>query len=145
MAAELTELVRERLAGTNFWSVATVTPDGAPHATPMWVGLEDGLIVFNTSVGRIKEENLRHDARVHLSHAAAEDPYDRVLIAGRAVRLLTGEEAERGMDRLARKYLGLDSYPWLLEGEQRVHVLVEPERVRHVVGVEPFRAGVLPS
>lgn len=65
MAIELTEQVRERLEGANFWSVATVMPDGAPHATPMWVGLEDGLIVFNTSVGRIKEENLRHDPRVH--------------------------------------------------------------------------------
>ncbi|MEU6462592.1 PPOX class F420-dependent oxidoreductase [Streptomyces sp. NPDC046976] len=145
MAAQSIERIRERLEGANFWSVATVTPDGAPHATPMWVGLEDGLIVFNTSVGRIKEENLRHDPRVHLSHADAENPYDRVLISGRAVRLVTGEEAERGMDRLARKYLGQDSYPWLMEGERRVHVMVEPEKVRHVVGVEPFRAGVLPS
>ncbi|GLX49992.1 hypothetical protein Shyhy01_29420 [Streptomyces hygroscopicus subsp. hygroscopicus] len=145
LAAELTERVRERLEGTNFWFVATVTPDGAPHVTPMWVGLEDGLVVFNTSVGRIKEENLRHDPRVHLSHADTGNPYDRVQISGRAVRLVEGDEAERGMDRLARKYLGLDVYPWLIEGERRVHVLVEPEKVRHVVGVEPFRAGIIPS
>ncbi|MGA4932895.1 pyridoxamine 5'-phosphate oxidase family protein [Streptomyces incarnatus] len=61
MAAELTERTRERLEGTNFWSVATVTPDGAPHATPMRVGLEDGLIVFNTSVGRINQHLGRAD------------------------------------------------------------------------------------
>ncbi|MGW7822492.1 PPOX class F420-dependent oxidoreductase [Streptomyces puniciscabiei] len=145
MAAELNEQVRKRLEEPNFWYVATVTPDGAPHVTPMWVGLEGGLIVFNTSVGRIKEENLRSDNRVHLSHADTENPYDRVQIAGRAVRLVEGEEAERGMDRLAHKYLGLNGYPWLLEGERRVHVLVQPERVRHIVGVEPFRPGVIPS
>ncbi|CAK7287468.1 MULTISPECIES: PPOX class F420-dependent oxidoreductase [Streptomyces] len=145
MAARLTEQVRGRLEAPNFWFVATVTPDGAPHVTPMWVGLEDGLIVFNTSVGRIKEENLRHDPRVHLSHIDADSPYDRVQISGRVVRLVTGEEAEHGMDRLARKYLGLDGYPWLIEGEQRVHVLVEPERVRHIVGVEPFRPGIIPA
>jgi len=145
MAAELTEQLRELLEAPNFWFVATVTPDGAPHVTPMWVGLEDGLIVFNTSVGRIKEENLRHEPRVYLSHAEADSPYDRVQISGRAVRFVEGEEAERGMDRLARKYLGLDGYPWLIEGEQRVHVLVEPERVRHIVGVEPFRPGVIPA
>ncbi|MFC9926346.1 PPOX class F420-dependent oxidoreductase [Streptomyces sp. NPDC127190] len=145
MAVRLDERVRARLEGPHFWYVATVTPDGAPHVTPMWVGLEDGLIVFNTSVGRIKEENLRHDARVHLSHADPDNPYDRVQISGRAVRLVTGEAAERGMDRLTHKYLGLDRYPWLIEGEQRVHVLVEPERVRHIVGVEPFRPGVIPS
>ena len=103
MAARLTEQVRGRLEAPNFWFVATVTPDGAPHVTPMWVGLEDGLIVFNTSVGRIKEENLRHDPRVHLSHIDADSPYDRVQISGRVVRLVTGEEAEHGMDRLARK------------------------------------------
>ncbi|TWV46978.1 TIGR03618 family F420-dependent PPOX class oxidoreductase [Streptomyces misionensis] len=145
MAERLTEQVRRRLEAPNFWFVATVTPDGAPHVTPMWVGLEDGLIAFNTSVGRIKEENLRRDPRVHLSHIDAESPYDRVQISGRAVRFVTGEEAERGMDRLTRKYLGLDGYPWLIEGEQRVHVLVEPERVRHIVGVEPFRPGIIPS
>ncbi|MFF3915922.1 TIGR03618 family F420-dependent PPOX class oxidoreductase [Streptomyces sp. NPDC001852] len=145
MAAELNKQVRKRLEEPNFWYVATVTPDGAPHVTPMWVGLEDGLIVFNTSVGRIKEENLRNDNRVHLSHADAGNPYDRVQISGRAVRLVEGEEAERGMDRLTFKYLGLDRYPWLIEGERRLHVLVEPERVRHIVGVEPFRPGVIPS
>ncbi|MET7854921.1 TIGR03618 family F420-dependent PPOX class oxidoreductase [Streptomyces avermitilis] len=145
MAAELNERVQKRLEEPNFWYVATVTPDGAPHVTPMWVGLEDGLIVFNTSVGRIKEENLRNDVRVYLSHADAENPYDRVQISGRVVRFVQGEEAERGMDRLARKYLGLNGYPWLIEGEQRVHVLVKPERVRHIVGVEPFRPGVIPS
>lgn len=145
MAAELNEQVRKRLEEPNFWYVATVTPDGAPHVTPMWVGLEDGLIVFNTSVGRIKEENLRNDARVYLSHADAENPYDRVQISGRVVRFVEGEEAERGMDRLTHKYLGLNGYPWLIEGERRVHVLIEPDRVRHIVGVEPFRPGVIPS
>ncbi|KUN09242.1 oxidoreductase [Streptomyces yokosukanensis] len=145
MAAELNEQVRKRLHDPNFWYVATVTPDGAPHVTPMWVGLEDDLIVLNTSVGRIKEENLRSDARVHLSHADADNPYDRVQISGRAMRFVKGEEAERGMDRLTRKYLGLDRYPWLIEGEQRVHIFIEPERVRHIVGVEPFRPGIIPS
>ncbi|MGX5185842.1 PPOX class F420-dependent oxidoreductase [Streptomyces avermitilis] len=124
---------------------ARVHPSGVQCAERVRTGLEDGLIVFNTSVGRIKEENLRNDARVYLSHADAENPYDRVQISGRVVRFVQGEEAERGMDRLARKYLGLNGYPWLIEGEQRVHVLVEPERVRHIVGVEPFRPGVIPS
>jgi len=56
-----------------------------------------------------------------------------------------GEEAERAMDRLTRKYIGEERYPWLLEGERRVMLLIEPLRVRRVVGVEPFRKGVLPE
>lgn len=49
------------------------------------------------------------------------------------------------MDRLTRKYIGQERYPWLLAGERRVMLLIEPVRVRRVVGVEPFRAGVLPE
>lgn len=47
------------------------------------------------------------------------------------------------MDRLTKKYIGEDRYPWLLPGERRVMLLIEPVRVRRVVGVEPFRPGVL--
>ncbi|MFM9446841.1 hypothetical protein [Streptomyces acidiscabies] len=54
-----------------------------------------------------------------------------------------GEEALLGMDRLTRKYLGLERYPWLMAGERRVMLLIEPVRVRRVVGVEPFPDGVL--
>jgi hypothetical protein len=47
------------------------------------------------------------------------------------------------MDRLARKYIGEERYPWLLPEERRVMLLIEAVRVRRVVGVEAFRAGVL--
>ncbi len=65
------------------WYVGTVFPDGAPQVSPMWVALEgEGELTFNTSVGRVKEENPRHDPRVYLSHADAADPFDRVQISG---------------------------------------------------------------
>ncbi|WP_342669559.1 hypothetical protein [Streptomyces yerevanensis] len=46
---------------------------------------------------------------------------------------------------LAQKCIGEDRCPWLLPGEQRVMLLIEPTRVRHVLGVERFRPGVLPE
>ncbi|WP_443216978.1 PPOX class F420-dependent oxidoreductase [Saccharothrix sp. ALI-22-I] len=141
---ELNALVRARLAAPNFWHLATVNPDGSPQVTPMWVDVEGDHVMFNTSRGRVKEENLRRDPRVSLSCVAPENPYDRVEIRGRVVRFVEGDEAERCMDRLAKKYVGTDRYEWLVPGEQRVMVLVEPTRVRHVVGVEPFRPGILP-
>jgi hypothetical protein len=49
------------------------------------------------------------------------------------------------MDRLAQKYVGTERFEWRIPGEQRVMVLVEPTHVRHVVGVEPFRPGILPG
>lgn len=130
--------VRERLEAALVWFVATTNPDGSPHVSPMWVGLdENGAPYFNTSVGRVKERNLRHDPRVCLSHADQADPFDRVQIHGRVSHFVEGAQAERDMDGLAHKYLGTP-YEWLLPDERRVSAVIEPLRVRRVVGVEPF-------
>ncbi|MGW0708828.1 TIGR03618 family F420-dependent PPOX class oxidoreductase [Streptomyces sp. NPDC002643] len=157
--AKLDGHIRERLLAPNFWHLATVGLDGAPQVSPMWVdievdgetggGMADGMadgrdyVMVNTSVGRVKEENLRRNPYVSLSHIDAENPYDRAEIRGRVARFVEGEEASRSMDRLTRKYIGQERYPWLLPGERRLMILIEPLRVRRVVGVEPFRAGVL--
>ncbi|MER5766490.1 PPOX class F420-dependent oxidoreductase [Streptomyces sp. NPDC001985] len=136
--------IRERVTGAHIWFVATVSPDGAPHVSPMWLGTMGDLLLFNTAVGRVKERNLRHDPRVYLSHAAKDDPYDRVQIRGRAVRFVEGPEADRDIDLLAQRYLGTERFEMRVRGERRVSVLIEPERVRRIVGVESFPAGVLP-
>ncbi|MFB7405867.1 TIGR03618 family F420-dependent PPOX class oxidoreductase [Streptomyces sp. NPDC056202] len=142
MTAIFDEAVRARLRAPLIWYVGTVFPDGAPQVSPMWVDLEgDGELMFNTSVGRVKEENLRRDPRVYLSHADAADPFDRVQISGEVSRFIEGEEAHARMDHLARKYLGADRFEWTMPGEQRVAVIVRPLKVRHIVGVERFRPG----
>ncbi|MCX4967547.1 PPOX class F420-dependent oxidoreductase [Streptomyces sp. NBC_00654] len=137
----LSNEIRLRVEAPHIWYVGTVSPDGAPHVSPMWVGMDGDLLLFNTAIGRIKERNLRRDPRVCLSHADAADPFDRVQIRGRAVRFVEGPEADRNMDRLARVYLGTERFEWRVPGERRVIVLIEPTRVRRVVGVEPFPAG----
>lgn len=142
MTATFDEAVRERLQAPHIWYVGTVCADGAPQVSPMWVDLEgDGELSFNTSVGRVKEENLRRDPRVYLSHADDKDPFDRVQIRGVVARFIEGAEAHERMDRLARKYLGSERFEWTMPGEQRVAVVVRPLKVRHIVGVERFRPG----
>ncbi|MFD7902226.1 TIGR03618 family F420-dependent PPOX class oxidoreductase [Kitasatospora sp. NPDC059747] len=134
------EEIRARVREPRIWYVATTDAEGAPHVTPMWVDLEGDLVLFNTAIGRTKERNLRRDPRVCLSNADLTDPYDRVQIHGRAVGFVTGERADRRMDDLARKYLGAERYEWRIPGERRVTVLIEPTRIRRVVGVEPLPA-----
>ncbi|MFL0028282.1 TIGR03618 family F420-dependent PPOX class oxidoreductase [Streptomyces sp. NBUL23] len=142
MTAIFDEAVRARLRAANIWYVGTVFADGAPQVSPMWVDLEgEGELTFNTSVGRVKEENLRRDPRVYLSHADAADPFDRVQISGEVARFVEGAEAHERMDRLARKYLGVERFEWTMPGERRVAVIVRPVKVRHIVGVERFRSG----
>ncbi|WP_184738029.1 PPOX class F420-dependent oxidoreductase [Streptomyces netropsis] len=133
--------IRSRIEAPHIWYVATVNPDGSPHVSPMWVGLDGDLLMFNTAIGRIKERNLRREPRVCLSHADPTDPYDRVQIRGIAVRFVEGPEADRNMDRLARTYVGTEQFEWGIPGEQRVIVLVEPSRIRHVTGIEPLPPG----
>ncbi|MFI8372092.1 TIGR03618 family F420-dependent PPOX class oxidoreductase [Streptomyces sp. NPDC085466] len=144
MTATLDEAVRARLRAPHIWYVGTVFADGAPQVSPMWVDLEgDGELSFNTSVGRVKEENPRRDPRVSLSHADPADPLDRVQIRGVVSRFIEDPEAHERMDRMTRKHLGADRYEWLMPGERRVAVIVRPLRVRHIVGVERFRPGGL--
>lgn len=145
MADHLDPRTRAWLQEPRFWSMATLNADGSPQLTPMWAGLDGEYVVVNTSVGRVKEENLRRDPRVSLCCFDAENPYDRVEIRGRVARFVEGDAAVHVMDRLARTYLGTETFPWLAPGERRVAVLIRPERVHRTVGVEPFRAGVLPG
>ncbi len=124
--AELTDSARKKIDAPNLAFLATVMDDGSPQVTPVWIGLENGYITFNTAAGRRKEKNMRRDPRVAISVADRDDFYDRVEIRGRVVELIEGEEAERQIDDLARKYLGRDQYPWRRPEEVRVKVLVEP-------------------
>src|ERR1043165_3349375 len=75
-----TDETRARVREPRIWYVATTNADGSPHVTPMWVDLHDDLVLFNTTVGRVKEHNLRRDPRVCLSNADTGNPFDRVQI-----------------------------------------------------------------
>ena len=87
---ELSEEVRKRVQAPNFWHLGTINRDGSPHITPMWIDLDGDHVMFNTAIGRVKEENLRRDPRVSLSHIDGENPYDRVEIRGRVISLRRG-------------------------------------------------------
>jgi len=107
--------------------VATTYPDGRPQNTPVWIDVVDGRPVFNTAVGRVKERNLRRDPRVSLSFLAPDDPYKYYELRG-TVEFST-EGAVEQINKLAKKYIGQDTYPWLQPGEQRINVFVNVEKV----------------
>ncbi len=127
--AELPEKVHHLFDDANLLYVATVMTDGSPHVTPVWVERSNGHICFNTAVGRVKEKNLRRDPRVAISITNRENPYDKVDIRGRVIDMVEGQEADEMIDRLAKKYLGEDKYPWRSPDERRVLVRIEPESV----------------
>jgi PPOX class probable F420-dependent enzyme len=108
-------------------TATTLRDDGSPHSTIVWVDVEDGKVSFNTARGRAKVEHLERDPRASLLMVDPKDAYRWVAVSGRAD--LTDEGADAQIDKLAKKYLGKDEYPWRKPTEQRVKVLIEPEKV----------------
>jgi PPOX class probable F420-dependent enzyme len=125
--ATLDEKARKFLEEPFVGEVTTLRPNGSPHSTVVWVDVDDDGPTFNTAVGRAKERYLRQDPRVSLIVVDPENAYRWVSIDGTAE--LTTEGADDQIDKLAKKYLGQDEYPWRKPEEQRVTVRIRPNRV----------------
>jgi PPOX class probable F420-dependent enzyme len=102
--------------------VATVGPGGAPHATPVWVLRRGAAVVFNTTNGRAKAQNLGREPRVALCVLDDQDPYRYLQVQGRAHLSTAG--ARSTIDTLAHLYTGAPFRP-LEPGEERVDVTVD--------------------
>lgn len=109
-------------------NVATVAPDGSPHVTPVWVDVDGDDVVINTVEGRVKARNLARSAKVAVSVVDPADPYRVVAFQG-TVADITTDGADDHIDQLARKYLGVDTYPMRQPSEVRIKVRIRPERV----------------
>ena len=126
--AVLKDKERKFLNDNPFIGVVTdLREDGSPHSTPVWVDVDDGKVSFNTATGRAKPRHLEKDPRVALIVTDPEDPYKWVSITGRAE--LTEHGADEQIDKLAKKYLGQDEYPWRKPEETRLKVLIDPQTV----------------
>lgn len=108
-------------------TVTTIRADGSPHSTVVWVDAEDEVVYFNTVLGNAKERQLRTDPRVAITVIDLQDAFRWVGVTGTAEVSVTGADAH--IDELAKKYLGVDSYPFRNPAEQRVIVRVTIDRV----------------
>jgi PPOX class probable F420-dependent enzyme len=120
------DAVRRLLDGRNFATVATVTPDGTPQASVVWVMRDGDTVLFSTTAERRKARNLAHDPRISVSVFDLANPYESVEIRGTAeVRV---DEDKRLPYELSHKYLGEDP-PAERPDEVRLAVRVIPEKV----------------
>ncbi len=128
MADVLSEKARALIARPVLASLATLNPDGSPQITPLWVDLDGDDVVFNTAQGRKKARNLERDARVAVTVIDPDDAYNVVAFQG-TVSDVTTDGADAHIDSLAKKYLGVDSYPMRQEGEVRIRVTVRTDHI----------------
>lgn len=124
---KLTDAARAKLQRPNFGYLA-VEANG-PHVSPIWVDTDGEYVIVNTAIGRVKERAMHDGARVALSIAEHDDPYDHVDMRGRVVRRVEDEEAVEHINDLHRKYHGGGSFR-IRPGERRVKIWIEPTVIR---------------
>jgi PPOX class probable F420-dependent enzyme len=105
--------------------VATVSPDGRPQVTAVWIDTDGEAVLFNTAKGRVKHRNIEKNPWVAVSVADRNDFYRTLWVRGRAEIVEDG--ADEHIDKLAKKYLGADSYPFRKSDETRIIVRVVPD------------------
>ncbi len=114
-----------------FANLATVMPDGTPQVTPVWVDYDGAHVLVNSARGRQKDKNMKENSSVALSILDPENPYRYLEIRGRVAEI-TEEGAGDHIDKMAKKYIGKDKYPWRRPDEVRVIYKIAPEHFTHM-------------
>ena len=110
MVSHLSETALELLASDAVATVVTLDPDGSPHLSAAWVGVEDGEVVFATLPDQRKLRNVRRDPRIALmvqGDRVNEWGLREYLVIHGTARVTEGGAPEL-LQRLAWTYLGPD-------------------------------------
>jgi PPOX class probable F420-dependent enzyme len=127
MSATIPEQYRDLFDKKAFASLATIMPNGQPQVTPVWCDFDGSHVIVNSAKGRRKDRNMRSDPRVSLSISDPDNPYRYLEVRGTVVEI-TEDGADDHIDSMAKKYMGVDSYPYRQASEVRVIYKIEPQR-----------------
>lgn len=128
---ELSDSAIGLFKGKNFAFVASLMIDGAPQITPVWIDYDGKFLLINTAEGRTKQKNFERDPRVAISVVDQSNPYNMVSVRGKVIEQTTNG-ADEHIDKMAKKYLGADEYPFRSPDEKRVILKIKPEKIFHL-------------
>ena len=112
----------------NLVFIATIMKDGSPQLSPVWADFKDEHVLVNTAEGRIKHKNVLRDPRVAISVVNQNNPLDMTTIRGKVIDIIPDYEYEHA-NKLTKKYMGIENYPFKQPGEKRIIFKILPERV----------------
>ena len=118
------KLFKER----NLVFIATIMKDGSPQLSPVWADMEDGHVLVNTAEGRIKHKNVLRDPRVAISVVDNNNPLNMTTMRGKVIEIIPDYQYQHA-NRLTKKYMGKDKYPFRQPGEKRIIFKILPEKV----------------
>lgn len=128
ISREITDSAINLFRGKNFGFIASLMNDGSPQLTPVWIDYDGQFLLVNTAEGRTKQKNFARDPRVAISVIDQNNPYNMVSIRGKVVQQ-TSDGADEHIDRLAKRYLGVDKYPFRAPDEKRIILKIKPEKI----------------
>lgn len=118
---------KDLLESTALAEVATIGPGGAPQVSPVWFGWDGKHLSFSQTKTRQKLKNLHKDKRIALAIVDPANPYRYLELRGKVVDFI--EDPDKAfINAMSKKYIGEDPYPWNRPGDERVIVVVEPDR-----------------
>ena len=128
MPAEIPAPHRDLLTKKTFAHLATIMKDGSPQVTPVWFDTDGPYIRVNSAVGRLKDKNMR--GAIPTSRCRSSIPTTPTATSRSAAASSTSpkEGGAAHIDGLAKKYMGLDTYPMHQPGVARVIYKIEPLR-----------------
>jgi PPOX class probable F420-dependent enzyme len=119
---------RKLFEGPNFVNVATISIDGTPRTTAIWVDIDGDDILLNGARSRKWISNLRNNPNIALSIFDVTMPYHQINVQGEVMEI-TEEGAEEHIDKLSQKYFGRD-YPDHNPNDPRTIVRVKVKKFK---------------
>lgn len=114
------------LKSTALVHVATIGPHGEPQNNPVWFDWDGEHVKFSQTKGRQKYRNLGRDPRIAFSIVDPDNPYRYIEIRGEVDRIEEDPDLNF-INSMAKKYLGMDKYPYHQPGDERVVIFVKPQ------------------
>jgi PPOX class probable F420-dependent enzyme len=132
VAATLSDELKSYLDDSKpFATVATVSADGRPHLTVVWVKRDGEDLLYSTTDERLQGRNIARDPRVTVMINPAENPYTYAEIRGTAT--ITPDPEGSLLDELSLKYTGKGYREFNPNGgddlAHRVIVRITPDKV----------------
>lgn len=127
MPIKIPQSLRKVLEDKAYGHVVTFNAKGKPEITMVWMDVEGDELLFNTAGGRRKPDNLRRDPRVIVSVQDRNTPQAYAVFHGKG--RVTEAGADEHIDKLAKRFLGADKYPFRQPNEKRLVVRIAVDRI----------------
>jgi len=127
MPVKIPQSLRNMLEDKAYGHVVTFNAQGKAELTMVWMDVENDELLFNTAEGRRKPDNIRRDPRVIVSVQDRNNPQAYAVFYGKGRVIADG--ADEHIDKLAKRFLGADKYPYRQATEKRLIVRISVDRI----------------